>query len=272
MSWKKLGFWGALSAFCAFAVLPSIWSIVTIFKENADLYSDQGTPFLYSHSPTLEHFKFLFQQTHFALFAWNSIFVGSLVVLITLVFSVPAAYSLARLTGRWGERSGIVLFLVYLIPPTLLFIPLYRVVTQLGLANSIWSLVLVHPTITIPFCTWLLLGFFKSIPRELDEAALIDGCSRWSAFYRIALPLALPGIGACVVFAFSLSISDYIYAATFITSTAGRGISAGVPTELVRGDVFFWQSLMAATSVVALPLAAAFGLLFERLVSGFQSS
>ena len=154
----------------------------------------------------------------------------------------------------------------------MLVIPLYRVVVTLGLANSIWALVLVHPTVTIPFCTWLLLGFFKSIPRELDEAALIDGCSRWKAFYRVSLPLALPGIGACVVFAFSLSIGEYIYAATFITSTAGRGISAGVPTELIRGDVFFWQSLMAASSIVALPLAAAFGLLFERLVSGFQSS
>ena len=222
--------------------------------------------------PTTEHLAYLFHSTHFLQFAWNSTFVGASVVFVTLLFSVPAAYSLARLSGRWGERSGIVLFLVYLIPPTLLFIPLYRVVTLLGLANTVWALILVHPTVTIPFCTWLLLGFFKSIPRELDEAALIDGCSRWEAFYRIALPLALPGIAACVVFAFSLSLSEYIYSATFITSTASRSISAGVPTELIRGDVFFWQSLMAATSIVALPLSAAFGLLFERLVSGFQSS
>ena len=269
---RRAGFWGGIVFFCALSVLPSLWALATIFRQNADLYVENANPFLYKHPPTLEHLLFLFRQTHFAHFAWNSAFVGTLVVAITLLFSVPAAYSLARLSGRWGERSGIVLFLVYLIPPTLLFIPLYRVVVYLGLANSVWALVLVHPTITIPFCTWLLLGFFKSIPRELDESALIDGCSRWQAFYRVSLPLALPGIGACVVFAFSLSISDYIYAATFITSTVARSISAGVPTELIRGDVFFWQSLMAATSIVALPLAMAFGLLFERLVSGFQSS
>jgi multiple sugar transport system permease protein len=269
---REIGFYIALLALTLFAAFPGIWMILTIFKKSSDLYSATSNPFLYSPAPTLKHALYLFTNTHFVNFAVNSAVIGAFVVAITLAFAVPAAYALARLTGRWGERSGMVLFLVYLIPPTLLFIPLYQVVTFLGLSDSIWSLVIVYPTVTIPFCTWLLLGFFKSIPRELDEAALIDGCSHFRAFLRIALPLALPGIGACTVFAFSLQLSDYIYAATFVTSTSAMTVSFGIPTELIRGDVFFWQGLMAATAIVAIPLTLAYGLLFERLVMGFQSA
>ena len=228
-------------------------------------------PFVYNLPPTLKNVTFLFTQTTFPTFLWNSLYVGVLVVIITLALAVPAAYSLSRLVGRWGERSSIAIFMVYLIPPTLLFIPLYQIVTLLKVANTLWALVLVYPTITVPFCTWLLLGFFKSIPRELEDAALTDGCSRWRAFLRVALPLALPGIATCVVFAFALSLSDYIYAAVFVSSTASRTVSAGVPTELIRGDIYYWQSLMAAAAIVAIPLAVAYGLLFDRLVKGFQS-
>lgn len=269
---RRIGFYSTLFALTLFAAFPAIWMVITIFKKNSDLYSATSSPFLYHPGPTLSHVAYLFSDTHFVNFALNSVLIGALVVAITLIFAVPAAYALARLTGRWGERSGMVLFLVYLIPPTLLFIPLYQVVTFLGLPDTIWSLVMVYPTITIPFCTWLLLGFFKSIPRELDEAALVDGCSRFRAFLRIALPLALPGIGACAVFAFSLQLSDYIYAATFVTSTSAMTVSFGIPTELIRGDVFFWQGLMAATAIVAIPLTLAYGFLFERLVLGFQSA
>jgi multiple sugar transport system permease protein len=269
---RSLGFYGALAALTVFAAFPGVWMVITIFKRSADLYSAAADPFLYTPGPTLAHLVHLFTATHFLDFVRNSVVIGACVVAITLALSVPAAYALARLTGRWGERSGMALFLVYLIPPTLLFIPLYQLVTFLGLANSIWALVIVYPTITVPFCTWLLLGFFRSIPRDLDEAAMIDGCSRWRAFLRVALPLALPGIGACVVFAFSLQLSDYIYAATFVTSTSAMTVSYGVPTELIRGDVFFWQGLMAATAIVAIPLTLAYGLLFDRLVLGFQSA
>ncbi|MEJ2665588.1 MAG: carbohydrate ABC transporter permease [Deinococcales bacterium] len=184
----------------------------------------------------------------------------------------PATYALARLTGRWRRDSGMALFLVYLIPPTLLFIPLYQVVTTLGLANTIWALVIVYPTITIPLCSWLLLGFFESIPAILDEAAMIDGNSRFGAFRKVALPQALPRIAACIVFAFSLQLSDYIHASTFVTSTSAMTVSFGVPTEMIRGDVLFWQALMGADAVVAIPLTIAYGLLFNRLVMGFQSA
>lgn len=268
---RRLGFYLGLFLFALFAVFPAVWMLISAFKRDADLYNVSNDPFVYTLPPTLKNVVFLFAHTNFPTFLWNSFYVGVLVVIITLLLAVPAAYSLSRLVGRWGERSGIAIFMVYLIPPTLLFIPLYQIVTFLRVANSLWALVLVYPTITVPFCTWLLLGFFKSLPRELEEAALIDGCSRWQTFLKVALPLSLPGIATCIVFAFALSLSDYIYAAVFVSSTASRTVSAGVPTELIRGDIYYWQSLMAAAAVVSIPLAVAYGLLFDRLVKGFQS-
>lgn len=267
---RTAGFYLALVLFCFFAVFPALWMVITAFKANTDLYDPANNPFLFNLPPTLSHIDFLFTQTNYPIFIWNSVFIGVIVVAITLVLAVPAAYSLARLMGRWGEHSSIAIFLVYLIPPTLLFIPLYEIVTALGAANTVWSLILVYPTITIPFCTWLLLSFFRSIPREVEEAALTDGWSRVGVFFRVALPLAVPGIMTCIVFAFALSLSDYIYAAVFVSSTASRTVSAGVPTELIRGDIYYWQELMAATAIVGIPLAVVYGLLFDWLVKGFQ--
>lgn len=267
---RRLGFYLGLAFFTLFAVFPIVWMVITTFKEDRDLYDVANNPFLYNLPPTLKHVTFLFTDTNFPVFLWNSLYIGVIVVVITLVLSVPAAYSLSRLVGRWGERSGVALFLVYLIPPTLLFIPLYQIISFLRAANTVWALILVYPTITVPFCTWLLLGFFKSLPRELEEAALIDGCNRWQAFVRVALPLSMPGIATCIVFAFALSLSDYIYATVFVSSAASRTLSAGVPSELIRGDIYFWQSLMAAAAIVTIPLAIAYGLLFDKLVKGFQ--
>ncbi|TAM37670.1 MAG: carbohydrate ABC transporter permease [Rhodanobacter sp.] len=269
---RKSGFYLGLFLFALFSVFPVAWMVITAFKEDSDLYNVDNNPFLYNLPPTLKHIEYLFTSTHYPTFLWNSLFIGVLVVVITLVLAVPAAYSLARLVGRWGERSGIAVFLVYLIPPTLLFIPLYQLISFAHAANTVWALVLVYPTITVPFCTWLLLGFFKSIPRDLEDAAMTDGCSRWQAFRRVSLPLAMPGIATCVVFAFALSLSDYIYAASFVSSTAARTVSAGVPIELIRGDIYFWQSLMAAGAIVAIPLAIAYGLLFNKLVKGFAAT
>jgi len=272
MKWlRRTGFWGGLALFAIFSIFPAAWMVISSFKQDQDLYNVAVDPFKYNLPPTLKNITLLFTGTHYPVFLWNSFYIGVIVVVITLLLAVPAAYSLSRLVGRWGERSGMAIFLVYLIPPTLLFIPLYQVVSFLKTADTVWSLVLVYPTITVPFCTWLLLGFFKSMPRELEEAALIDGYSRWQTFLRVALPLSLPGIATCVVFAFALSLSDYIYAAVFVSSTASRTVSAGVPTELIRGDIYYWQSLMAAAAIVAIPLAVAYGLLFDRLVKGFQS-
>lgn len=267
---RRLGFYVVLALFCLFAVFPALWMVITAFKSNGDLYNPQNNPFLFNQAPTASHIAFLFTQTNYPVFLWNSFVIGVIVVAITLVLAVPAAYSLARLMGHWGEHSSIAIFLVYLIPPTLLFIPLYEIVTTLGAANTIWALILVYPTITVPFCTWLLLSFFRSIPRDVEEAALTDGWSRVGVFFRVALPLALPGITTCVVFAFALSLSDYIYAAVFVSSTASRTVSAGVPTELIRGDIYYWQALMGATALVGIPLAVVYGLLFDWLVKGFQ--
>jgi multiple sugar transport system permease protein len=256
-------------AFCFFSASPFLWMIITMFKEDRDLYRSANNPFLFNLPPTLVHLDLLFNNTNFLVFLRNSIFTGILVVIITLVISIPAAYSLARLVGRWGERAGIGIFLVYLVPPTLLFIPLSRVVVSLGLHNSLWSLVLVYPTITIPFSTWLLMGFFKSIPRDLEEAARVDGYSRLMSFIKVIMPLSVSGVVAVIAFTFTLTLHEFVYALAFITSSAQRTISVGVPTELVRGDVFFWQSLMAAAAIVAIPVGLVYNIFLDRLVAGF---
>ncbi len=266
------GFYFAVVLLVLFTTLPIIYAVITAFKKESELFRFGANPFIYEDAPTIAHVVDLFANTNFPTFLWNSVFIGVLVVAITVVLAVRAAYALARLTGKWGESSSMAIFLVYLVPPTLLFIPLFRIVVWLDLANTVWSLVLVLPTATVPFCTWLLLGFFRSVPTELDEAAMLDGWSRFAAFRKVILPQALPGIGACMVFAFSLSLANYIYSVTFISDSAARNVSAGVPTELIRGDVYFWPSLMAATAIVAIPLGIAYGLLFDYLVRGFQAS
>ena len=266
---RKLFIYVPVALFCFFSASPFIIMIINTFKQDADLYRPKNNPFIYNIPPTLEHLELLFQRTNYPLFLKNSLLVGVTVVIITLAISIPAAYSLARLTGRWGERSGILLFLVYLVPPTLLFIPLFRVVTSLGLVNSVWSLVVVYPTISIPFSTWLLMGFFKSIPLELEEAAMVDGYSRLTAFLKVVLPLTGPGIIAVVVVTFTLTLHEFIYALTFISDSTQRTISVGVPNELVLGDVFFWQSLLAAAVIVAVPVSVVYNLFLDRLVAGF---
>ena len=266
---KRTFLYGVVLAFCFFSASPFLWMIITMFKQDRDLYRSANNPFLFNLPPTLTHLDLLFNNTNFMVFLRNSIFTGVMVVIITLVISIPAAYSLARLVGRWGERAGIGIFLVYLIPPTLLFIPLSRVVVSLGLHNSLWSLVLVYPTITIPFSTWLLMGFFKSIPRDLEEAARVDGYSRVMSFIKVIMPLSISGVVAVIAFTCTLTLHEFVYALAFITSSAQRTISIGVPTELVRGDVFYWQSLMAAAAIVAIPVGLVYNIFLDRLVAGF---
>jgi multiple sugar transport system permease protein len=266
---KRLGVYGIVALFCLFTAAPFLVMLINTFKEDRDLYRPQNNPFIYNDPPTLVHLRLLFEETNYTVFLRNSLFVGVAVVLITLIIAVPAAYSLARLAGRWGERAGIIMFLVYLVPPTLLFIPLFRMVVALGLNDSIWSLVLVYPTISIPFSTWLLMGFFKSVPRDLEEAAMVDGYSRFRAFMKVVMPLSLSGIIAVIVFTFTLTLHEFVYAMTFISASAQRTISVGVPTELIRGDVFFWQSLLAAAVIVAIPTGFVYNLFLDRLVAGF---
>lgn len=266
---KRAVVYAAVAAFCLFSAFPFLIMLINSFKQDADLYRPQNNPFLYNFPPILDNWDLLFNRTNFPVFLKNSFIIGVLVVLITLAVAIPAAYALARLVGRWGETAGISLFLVYLVPPTLLFIPLFRAVVTLGLNDTIWALVLIYPTISIPFCTWLLMGFFKSIPRDLEEAALVDGYSRFSAFLKVIMPLSWSGIIAVVVFTFTLTLHEFIYALTFISSSANKTISVGVPIELVRGDVFFWQSLLAAAVIVAIPVGVFYNLFLNRLVEGF---
>ena len=265
---KRMALYTTVVAFCFFFAAPFLWMIITTFKTDRDLYRPQGNPLLFNEPATLDNLELLFFNTNYMGFVRNSLLVGTLVVIITLLIAIPAGYSLARLAGRWGERASIGMFLIYLVPPILLFIPLFRIVVALNLNNSLWSLVVVYPTITIPFSTWLIAGFFGSIPRDLEEAAMVDGYSRLSAFTRVVLPLSVSGIIAVIVFTFTLTLHEFIYALVFVTASAQRTISVGVPMELIRGDVFFWQSLMAAAVIVAIPVGIVYSLFLSRLVAG----
>jgi multiple sugar transport system permease protein len=259
--------------FTAFAVFPFYWMVVTTFKQNSDLYvgaaNTAHNPFIFNRPPTLEHLRTLFEQTLYLTWITNTLLVGALVVAITLLLAVPAGYSLARLTGRWGERLSIGIFLTYLIPSTLLFIPFSRLVSILGLQNTLWSLVLVYPTFTVPFCTWLLMGFFKSLPKEVEESAMVDGCSRPTAIWRVVLPLAVPGILTVVIFALTLVVQEFVYSLTFISSVQRMTVSVGVPVALIRGDVYYWGSLMAACVITSFPLAILYNFFLDRFITGF---
>ena len=191
---------GVIAAFTAFASFPFAWMLITTFKQTRDLLDPSHNPFVYHSPPTLEHLRVLFEDTLFLHWVGNTLFVGVVVVLITLLLAVPAGYSLARLTGAAGEKLGIGIFLTYLVPPTILFIPLSRLVASLGLQDSLWALVLVYPSFTVPFCTWLLMGFFKVIPKDVEEAAMIDGHSRFGAFLRVILPMSVAGLLTTVIF------------------------------------------------------------------------
>ena len=265
---KRSPFYFIVLVFCFFAAAPFMIMFLHTFKVDGDLYR-RPQPFVYRQDPTLEHLETLFTNTAYLDFIRNSILVGIVVVIITLVLALPAAYALARLTGRWGERAGIMMFLVYLVPPTMLFIPMFRIVVALGLKDSPLALMVVYPSFTVPFAVWLLQGFFKAVPPELEEAALVDGYNRIEAFIRVVLPLSLPGIISTIVFSFTLTLHEFIYALVFITDTRQRTLSVGVPTELILGDVYFWQPLLAAALIIAIPVGLAYNLFLDSLVQGF---
>jgi multiple sugar transport system permease protein len=258
-----------LAVFVVLLAFPFYWMLVATFKQNIDLYNVDNNPFVFNLPPTLDHLILLFNETRYVRWLGNTLLVGVLVVFITLVLSLPAAYALARLTGRWGQRMGIAIFLTYLIPPTLLFIPLSRIVAILGLQDTIWSLVLVYPSFTIPFSIWLLMGFFKSIPGELEDAAMVDGLTRFGAFFRLVVPISISGILTVVIFTFTLVTQEFVYAMTFISPEAQQMVGVGIPIFLVRGDVYFWGSLMAACLITSLPIALLYNLFLDRFIAGF---
>ncbi len=265
---NETAFYGAVAFFVVLTAFPFYWMLITSLKSNPDLYNVTNIPFWFNEAPTLEHFEYLFTQTLFARWLLNSLVIGLAVTAITLLAALPAGYSLARMTGRNGEALGIGIFLTYLVPPTLLFLPLSRLVAELGLQNSMWSLVVVYPTFTIPFCTWLLMGFFKAMPVEIEEAAIVDGCSLFGAFVRMVLPLSWPAILTAVIFTFTLTLQEFVYALTFISASDQKPVTLGVATDLVRGDIFFWGEIMAGALIASIPVAIAYNLFLDRFISG----
>jgi multiple sugar transport system permease protein len=263
--------WIILAVLTIFLAFPFAWMLITAFKRQSDLYDLKHNPFLFYESPTLEHIERLFSQTLYSQWLINTAFVGVLVVFITVMLAVPAGYALARLTGKWGEKLGIGIFLTYLVPPTILFIPLSRVVVNLGLDDSLWSLILVYPSFTVPFSAWLMMGFFKTIPQDVEEAAMIDGYSRFGAFVRVVVPISLAGILTVAIFTFTLVMQEFVYAVTFISSVRYLTVSVGVPTFLVHGDVYFWGSLMAGCFIASVPIAILYNFFVDRFIAGFTA-
>jgi multiple sugar transport system permease protein len=261
------GIYAGLAPFLVIALFPVVWMAITAFKHEQDLYA-MRFPLWFHMPPTLKHFRLLFTQTWFGTWVVNTTLVSVLTVAITLAASVPAAYALTRLRPPGAHGTGVAIFLTYVVPPIVLFIPLAPVVAKLGLFDSWWSLVLLYPTITIPFCTWLMLGFFRALPRQLEEAAWIDGCGVTGGIVRIVLPLSLPAIATVAIFAFTLSMQEYLYAVVFASPTDQKVVTVGLPTMLIRGDIYFWGSLMAGALLVGFPATLAFNLVLDRFIQG----
>jgi multiple sugar transport system permease protein len=271
--WRRVAETGGraslLVVLVTFLAFPFYWMLITTFKTTLDLHNTRNNPYLFNDPPTLHHLDVLFGDTQYAQWLVNTGLVGLAVVAITLVLAVPAGYALARMTGPWSQTLGVAIFLTYLVPPTILFIPFSRIIAELGLQDSLWSLVLVYPSFTVPFCTWLLMGFFKAIPRDLEEAAMIDGLSRLGAFLKVVIPISLAGILTAIIFAFTLVTQEFVYGVTFITTSSNYTVSVGVPTFLVRGDVYFWGSMMGACLIASVPIAVVYNLFVDRFVAGF---
>jgi multiple sugar transport system permease protein len=251
-------------------LFPFYWMLITSLKTDRELIDLNGLPF-WVFEPTLEHYRVLFAETGFLRWALNTLTISVFATAISLVCSTLAGYALARLRFRGAGAIAGAIFVTYLVPQTLLFLPLLEVVRQLGLSNTLWSMILTYPTILIPFSTWLLMGYFRSIPRELEESALIDGASRLRAMTQIVLPLALPGILSAAIFAFTLSWNEFIYALVFTNSTDIKTIPVGVVTELVKGDVYFWGSLMAGALLGSVPVALIYSFFVEHYVGGLTA-
>ena len=260
-----------LAVFLIVLLFPFYWMTMTAFKPDAELLSHEGNPFWIDH-PTLLHVKKLLFETQYPEWLWNTVLVSVVATALSLFCSVLAAYAIERLRFRGSRYIGASIFLAYLVPPSILFIPLATMVYQLHLFDTRLALILTYPTFLIPFCTWLLMGYFKTIPFELEECALIDGASRLQILVKIVLPLAVPGLISAGIFAFTLSWNEFIYALTFISSSEVKTVPVGVVTELVEGDIYHWGSLMAGALFGSLPVAALYSLFVEYYVSGLTGA
>ena len=257
--------------FSAIIVLaPPFYMLMTSLKTSAEVADLTGNPWIVRH-PTLENFAAILGNPMFLGFFWNSIKVAVLVVALTMLISIPAAFALARMRFWGSQMLATGVFLTYLVPDTLLFIPLYQIVGSVGLLNSTWGLVLVYPTLTVPFCTWIMIGYFASIPKELDEAALIDGASWLQLLTRIFIPVALPGIVAATIFAFTVSWAAFVYPTAFITRPDEMPLTIGVVSQLIRGDTFAWGQLMAGALLAALPPVVVYVFLMDYYIAGLTA-
>jgi multiple sugar transport system permease protein len=274
MSNRRWALWASyffLFLFIIFFLFPPYYMLITSFKTNEEISSLAGNPWIINTAPTLEHYKNLVFNTSFPTYFKNTVIVAVCTVAISMVVSVLAAYSLARMRFLGSATLATGVFLTYLVPETLLFIPLFKVVGGLDLLNSYWSLVLVYPTIAVPFCTWILIGYFSSIPRELDEAALIDGCNHLQMLLKVFIPVALPGLIAATIFAFTVAWAQFLYPLAFLYSEDQLVLTVGTVTTLIRGDVYHWGGLMAGALLAAAPPVILYAFLMDYYIAGLTS-
>jgi multiple sugar transport system permease protein len=274
--WRKVAvFYAPLFAFIFGLLFPFYWMLVTTFRPDGELYRpwDRAnySPFWTMH-PTLEHIRYLFSETLFGTWLYNTMFISIVSTLISLFCGLLAGYALARLRFNLAGSLGTSIFITYLVPPTLLFIPLAEITRTFHLTDTPWALILTYPTFLIPFCTWLLMGYFKTIPKELEECARIDGATRIQAMIRIIFPIAMPGILSAGIFAFTLSWNEFIYALVFLSTTQQKTVPVGVVSELIRGDVFYWGPLMAGALLGSIPVAFVYAFFVEHYVAGLTGS
>ena len=274
--WKKwVFFYIPMVVFILFTLFPFYWMAITAIRPDGELYRTwrqaSATPF-WTLEPTLEHFKGLLQTTAFPQWLWNTMLIAIVSTIISLICGMFAGYALARLKFRGSQFLGTAIFVTYLVPQTLLFIPLADIIRGMQIGNTPWALMLTYPTILIPFCTWLLMGYFKTIPRELEECARIDGATRFGAMVRIIFPVAVPGILSAGIFAFTLSWNEFIYALVFMASAEQKTVPVGVVSELIRGDIFFWGQLMAGALLGSVPVALVYSFFVEYYVTGLSGS
>ena len=269
--WALITSYVCLALFAIFFLTPPFYALVTATKSTEEISNQNTVPWLPSMSPTLSNLETLWTQTDFPIYLRNSAIVTVCVVIITMAIAVPAAFSLGRMKF-WG--SGILatgVFLTYLVPDTLLFLPLFKVVGSFGLLNSYWGLILVYPTLTVPFCTWIMIGYFQSIPKELDEAALIDGANHLQMLFKIFIPVALPGLIAATIFAFTACWAEFVYPMAFIFTSGQQVLTAGTITTLVKADVYQWGMIMTAQLIAAMPPLILYAFLMDYYIAGLTA-
>jgi multiple sugar transport system permease protein len=259
-----------LLPFVFFALFPFYFMLVTSFKSNAELYNLKSVPFTVQ-APILEHYTFLFFRTEFLTWMRNSLVVAVVATAVSVMISILAGYSLSRLRFRGAGSFGTAVFITYLVPPTLLFLPLSQVVSWLGISDSIVSLMVTYPTFLVPFCTWLLMGYFRTIPKEIEECALVDGATRMQTLIQIVLPMAIPGIICALLFSFTLCWNEFTYALTFISQSANKTAVVGVTADLIRGDIYYWGSLMAGAVLASVPIVVIYVLFLDYYVTGLTA-